>query len=400
MSLVSLILISRKIYGPSTYMLVFLMYMLSFKLVFRDSIEAIFSLIIYQIFQMILYRDIFIGILSILTGKSMYQTIKCHGTYALSLILCELLMLFVFINFSKKYKLDMAKKLFINRNNLMISKLTIIVLFIMLINSNSIYVYTEDIPKIVYSILINRVCTAFYLYFSIKMGIKAIKWEEEELLYKTNLLRLEHNNDINKKVDDYSKLLKMYNHDVKNILFNIKDAIEMGNEEKAKEIISAFNEKTHDFANLNNELSNNSLLNALLNRLNENCKTKNICFSSECYIPDEISISELDLLKIFNNLVSNAWEACNNQKLDEKKWINFRSYVNCNELIIYQSNSFNGTIKFKNDKLITTKDNKKIHGIGVESIKHIVNGVNGMAFEKVDKEKREFKFLIKIPLST
>ena len=69
-----------------------------------------------------------------------------------------------------------------------------------------------------------------------------------------------------------------------------------------------------------------------------------------------------------------------------------------NYLIIYQSNSFDGHIKFRNDKLITTKKNKKLHGIGVESIKHIVTSVNGIALVKVEKEKKEFKFLIKMPL--
>ena len=48
---------------------------------------------------------------------------------------------------------------------------------------------------------------------------------------------------------------------------------------------------------------------------------------------------------------------------------------------------------------MTTKEDKKRHGIGVESIKHIVYKANGIALTKVDKENREFKFLIKIPLT-
>ena len=84
-------------------------------------------------------------------------------------------------------------------------------------------------------------------------------------------------------------------------------------------------------------------------------------------------------------------------KVRMKKWITFKSYIKDNNLIIYQSNSFDGYIKFRKDRLITTKKDKKLHGIGVESIKYIVNKANGIELIKVDKENREFKFLIKIP---
>lgn len=69
--------------------------------------------------------------------------------------------------------------------------------------------------------LINRICIVFCFLFSLNRGIKSIKWIEEEVFYKTNLLNLKHNEDINKKIDDYSNLLKMYNHDFKNIILKI-----------------------------------------------------------------------------------------------------------------------------------------------------------------------------------
>ncbi|EHK2400684.1 GHKL domain-containing protein [Clostridium perfringens] len=227
--------------------------------------------------------------------------------------------------------------------------------------------------------------------------MKSIRWVEEEIFYKSNLLNLEYNENINKKIDEYSNLLRMYNHDFKNILVNIKDSIEIGDIVKAKEIISEFDGKIHSLKNYNKKFSNNSLINALLNRLSKECEDKDISFDFDCYIPDDIGITELDLLNIFNNLSSNAYEACSKQYCNEKRWIIFKSYVKDKNFIIYQANSFNGEIKYKKDRLITTKENKRSHGIGVESIKHIVNEVNGMALVKVDKEKREFKFLIKIP---
>ncbi|OSB10020.1 hypothetical protein B2H97_08585 [Paraclostridium bifermentans] len=399
MSIITMTLILKEIYTPLTYILIFLIYIIAFKVIFYDSIEAIYSIVTYKMFHMILYRDISIGILSIVCKKNIFQIVVSYETYLLSFFLCELFMVIYLIGFKKKYNMDISKKLFINRNRLKISKLTLIILFVMLINSNYMHYYSNTSIALSYFVLINRTCIGLCFYLSLKMGMKAIIWSEEEILYKTNLLNVEHNEEINNKIDEYSNLLKMYNHDFKNILFNIKDSIEIGNTEKAKKIILEFNEQIDSFTNYNKKLANNSLVNALLNRLHETCKSKNIYFDSNCYIPREIVISEVDLLKIFNNLVSNALEACDKQDSDEKKRIRFKSYIKDNEFIIYQENSFNGHIKFKNDRLITTKKNKNIHGIGVESIKHIINEANGMVLVNADKEKKEFKILIKMPLS-
>lgn len=208
--------------------------------------------------------------------------------------------------------------------------------------------------------LINRICIVFCFLFSLNRGIKSIKWIEEEVFYKTNLLNLKHNENINKKIDDYSNLLKVYNHDFKNIILNIKNSIEIGDNEKAKEIILTFDEKIQEVTNYNKKLLNNSLINDLLNKLYEECNSNNILFDSDCYIPSNICITDLELVNIFNNLSSNAFEDCIKQDNTESKWINFKSYVKDDNLIIYQNNSFNGYIKFRNDRLITTKKNKNL----------------------------------------
>lgn len=399
MSIVSMGLICKKIYIPIVYILIFLTYMVLFKIIFFDSIGVIYCVIINQMFHLMLFRDIVVGILSVISNKSMYQTVQCYETYILSFGISRLLMLLLMINFKRRSTLDMAKKLLINRRKLLMSNLLVVSLVIILLNSNYTYYYSGNIRTTTCIMLLERILIGFCFYFSLSMKIKSIKWVEEEVLYKTTLMNLEYNNNLNKKVDEYSNLLKMYNHDFKNILFNIKDLIEIGNTEKAKDIICEFDKKIESIKTYNKKFSNNPVINTLFNRLYEECKNENIIFDCDCYIASNLSITELDLINIFNNLCQNAFEACINQSENEKKWISFKSYVKDDNLIIYQSNSFNGNINFKNDRLITTKSNKKIHGIGVESIKYIVSGVNGMNIIDVDKEKREFKFLIKIPLS-
>ncbi len=398
-SCMSIMLICSKINTGICYTISFLVQMAMLKVVFSSSIIEIYNLVIHQIFHMIVNRDIVIGIFSIILKISMYQVVQSYELYILSFALGRILILVLCYNFEKICDINMAKKLLINIKRLRGLILTITSLVIILLNSNYTYYYAGDIKTTTFHLLINRVCINVCFYFSLSMAIKSVKWIEEEVLYKSNLLNLEYNENLNRKIDEYSYLLKMYNHDFKNVLLNIKDSIKIGDNESAMKIILKFDDRIQEISSYDKKMSNNLLINALMNRLSEECLNNDILFDSDCYIPEDSNISELDLVNIFNNLSSNAFEACIKQVADDKRWISFKSYVKDENLIIYQRNTFNGYIKFKNDKLITTKENKKLHGIGVESIKHVVSEANGMALIKIDKENREFKFLIKIPLN-
>lgn len=398
MILIYFVIFPKLNFLPLAYLINFIINMFLFIIIFDITLGKAYILSIYQIFQLNICRDIIIEIAMLILGKTFYKSINIYDTNYLLTISSFILAFISEIILNKKKYINSFKKLLLYRKELLLNIITITSLIIILLNSNYIYYFLGDVSITSIIMLSNKICIYFCCYFAIDMVIKSINWVEKTIFYETNTLNLEYNDKLNKKIDEYSNLLKIYNHDFKNILLNIKDSIEIGDTKKAKEIIAKFDEKIEYLTNYNKKLSNNTLINALLNRLSEKCNYKNIYFEAECYITDKISISELDLISIFNNLSNNAYEACIKQNDNEKKWIKFKSYIKDNNLIIYQSNSYNGHIKFRNDKFITSKENKKLHGIGIESIKYIINEVNGMYFIKVNKENRKFEFLIKIPL--
>ena len=266
-STISMILIYKKIYITFLYVIILILQIVIYKIIFYDSIETIYCIQVYQIFCIIMGRDIAISILSILLGKSLHQVIQSYELYILTFALAGVLTIIVELNFDKICNLNMSKKLLINRKNLKMIILTSTSIVIILLNANTTYYYASDIMSITYILLINRICLIFCFYFVLNTGIKYVSWIEEEVLYKTNILNLEHNYEMKKKIDEYSKLLRMYNHDFKNILFNIKDSIEIGDNKKAIKIIDEFVEKIKGIANYKKTLSNISLINALLNRV-------------------------------------------------------------------------------------------------------------------------------------
>ncbi|CAM2075829.1 MAG: GHKL domain-containing protein [uncultured Clostridium sp.] len=381
------------------YIVIILAYIIIYKIVFDETFGTIYILLIYQVLYSMIYIDIISLGITLLYRKNIYHIIKNYDAILFLLLSSKVMSSIILIKLANQnfYKNNL-KKILINRKKIGANVIIVFSLANILLYFNYIYHYISHINNVIFIVLINKIVIYICLYFSIYMVFRIINWKEEEVLYKTKLLNVEYNNQINNKIDEYSNLLRIYNHDFKNILINIQDAIEIKDIDRAKKIIFEFNDISHYVIKDNKLFSNHTLINIVLNRLNEECRFNEINFEADCYIPKDFNISELELLNIFNNLSSNAFEACVKQNSSEKKWIKFKSYVKENKLIIYQVNSFNGLINIKNDRLITTKKNKKLHGIGVESIKHIVNSANGLSIIKLDRDLREFKFLIKIPL--
>ena len=399
LSIISVYMIKNEIFLLNAYIFSFLLYIVIFKFVFDESIGTVCILGIYQIFQITITQDIILGLIAMILRKGMSNIIQSYSIYLISFSLTRIIMVISIKKFNNEFYKKKLKKLLVYRKKLTLNIISIISLTIVLLVSDYIYYYYGY--KKIYELImvISRIFIYICFYCNVFMGIKTIQWMEEEVFYKTNLLNIEYNKNLNKKIDEYSNLFRMHNHDFSSILTNINDCIDIGNIKKAKKIIFDFNNKIKKVITYTKKFSNDSLINTILNRLYEESIANDIYFDSDCYIPKNISIKEIDLINIFNNLSSNALEACLKQEKCEKKWIEFKSYVKENNFIIYQSNSFDGKINIKNDRLRTTKKNKKLHGIGVESIKHIVNEANGMELIKIDSINKEFKFLIKIPMS-
>lgn len=192
----------------------------------------------------------------------------------------------------------------------------------------------------------------------------------------------------------------MYNHDFKSILNSTLKCLELGKLTEAKDILYNLDHNITHIINENKSYSNNLIVDIILNELSEKCSNYKIQFSAECYIPPNFKLNDLELSRIFSNLSNNAYEAC--LKLNDINSMNlqFKSYTKDDFFIIFTQNTFNGFIIEKNNKFITTKTDSIHHGVGIESIKQIVNSVDGIILIKyiTNSDTNIFKFLIKIPL--
>ena len=392
-------LITYKIFIPLTYFILSIVLYFSLRLCFTDLKSVIFIICINIVFQLVLTRDIVIGVSSLITNQSMYTLVQDKGNYMLSFCVSRIIVLFILFNFNKLLPLDVAKKILMN---IPILKFTILIkgtLVILMLNSNYIDFYSANIKTTTIPLLMNRGIIALCYYFLLFTQIQQIKFKEVELNNKLISLQLEHQEELYKKRDHYAEILRTYNHDFKSVLTNVSYFLDQGDIQKAKEILKTIDSDIKVIITENQSYSNRLIVDVILNSLAEKCKQANIEFNAECLIPEHLSLTDLSLSRIFGNLANNAYEACIKQDQHDERKITFKSYIKDDFFIIYTQNSFNGEIIIEHNRIRTTKQNKKQHGVGIESIKNIVESANGIALFDVNEEKNMFRFYIKIPLS-
>ncbi len=392
-------LITYKIFIPLTYFILSIVLYLSLRLCFTELKSVIFIICINIVFQLVLTRDIVIGFLSLITHQSMYTLVQDQGNYMLSFCVSRIIVLFIMFNFNKLLPLDVAKKILMN---IPILRFTILIkgtLVILMLNSNFIDFYSANIKTTTIPLLMNRGIIALCYYFLLFTQIQQIKFKEVELNNKLISLQLEHQEELYKKRDHYAEILRTYNHDFKSVLTNVSYFLDQGDIQKAKEILKTIDSDIKVIITENQSYSNRLIVDVILNSLAEKCKQANIEFNAECLIPEHLSLTDLSLSRIFGNLANNAYEACIKQDQHDERKITFKSYIKDDFFIIYTQNSFNGEIIIEHNRIRTTKQNKKQHGVGIESIKNIVESANGIALFDVNDQQNIFRFYIKIPLS-
>lgn len=129
------------------------------------------------------------------------------------------------------------------------------------------------------------------------------------------------------------------------------------------------------------ELSNytfcdSQVLNLVLNVKGYEANQKGVRFWADIESRLCRKIDENDLGIIFFNLLDNAIEACD--KIENKeKWIHVAIKKKKQVMIIKIENSIEKQIIMKDGKYVTEKHNKAIHGLGLQSVKSLVEKYDG-----------------------
>ena len=220
---------------------------------------------------------------------------------------------------------------------------------------------------------------------------KIVEDDKLKLEYELINERIRTNYKSYENINEVHDKLKYVYHDLKNHIICIK------NYDTKEEIISYINNlelQISDFENFKN--TGNKTLDIILGEKIRLCKKYNIEFEESINIYNLKFIKNNDICYIFANALDNAIEACINIDSEIEKKIEAKAtYIN-EFAIIKFINTKTNDIKIIDNRIQTSKPDNKKHGLGIASIKYIVNKYNGETI--VNYSDNEFILKIMIPI--
>lgn len=239
----------------------------------------------------------------------------------------------------------------------------------------------------------NRVIAEYILlliYFLTESNQSYLKktYEESVTLYQNQLLTKQVN-----EVQNMYMTMRGWRHDYHNHLQTLKAHLKLNQVDEAKVYLDRLEV---DLDSINKLIeSGNVNLDAILNSKLSLALKDDIEINYKAEVPQELSVSDIDLCVLIGNLIDNAVEACNKMtEQDGDKFIRLYIGVLKKQLYISITNATNELVRKLDENYITTKRGN--HGHGLKRINNIVEKYEGYINRK--NEPGVFVTEIMLPL--
>ena len=207
---------------------------------------------------------------------------------------------------------------------------------------------------------------------------KLVFQAQQEVIWKLKEEEIRKNDFYVSNMKEMLWTIKGQRHDMNNHLNTIYGLLENDRFNEAKVYIGELNKNI----SVMNEIVdiNHPTISTLLNIKKNIADGKMIKFNIDISLTKDVTINDVDLSIILNNLLDNSIEAC--EKINgSKKYLDIHISIKEDYLIIKVANCKDESIKLDPQKLLngyTTKQNSEIHGIGLRNVKLIVDKYNGI----------------------
>jgi sensor histidine kinase YesM len=157
-------------------------------------------------------------------------------------------------------------------------------------------------------------------------------------------------------------------------MFSIRSLIESGD---TKETLDYISEIMDDIgARKDRSSTGNTVIDSIINFKLQEAEQRNIKTNLDLKIPEKLEIPSFDMTVILGNLLDNAIKALDMVK--DNPFINLKMKYDKGRLIIQTDNPYEGDIIENEGKIITTHEDKANHGIGLQSVKKVIQKYDGI----------------------
>lgn len=237
-----------------------------------------------------------------------------------------------------------------------------------------------------YPIAFACIATNFGMPFLMEYIIKSVKTDLEN-----QNLKLEYS--YYKELEDNQLEIRKLRHDMNNHLSVIYSFLENNDIPKAKDYFTSLSSK---FTVHNREFCKNSIVNAVINSKYNLAVDNNIDCFFNIDIKDLLPILDIDLCCIFANALDNSIEACKRIDNISNRKLSVQARSHKGYFTYNITNTFIDKVTVSKGKYISHKEDKKLHGFGIENIKNVVEKYNGTL--DITYTDSEFSVLILIKL--
>ncbi len=222
--------------------------------------------------------------------------------------------------------------------------------------------------------------------FHLMNRLQSYYQNETELQEMNARMRIEMEN-IQAVKETHAKIRRI-SHGITNHLFAIETLLKNKQYAEAEKYLQKVNKTVEqDMLPIH---TNNVVVDAILNQRYTLASSKNIKMHFDIQDLQICKLHETTLVSLLSHGLNNAIEAC--EKVKGDRIIELQIINEENELIISIENTVEQNVKIDHYPLPTTKRDKENHGIGLESIKSIVEQCKGQVF--IESENNTFKLLI------
>lgn len=173
-------------------------------------------------------------------------------------------------------------------------------------------------------------------------------------------------------LQENEKELHILRHDIQKYMSEMKEMLRSGNQDAARQYAEDINNIVIKDTSISR--TGNLVLDTILNVENKKAVQLGIKYDVKLNVSESINIASVDLSRILYNAIDNAIEACEKVK---EKYILVSVSADSGLLKIVVENT-SQPVEINDNKIKSTKSDKKKHGFGIASIKSALKNNNGL----------------------
>ncbi len=355
----------------SVYLMVYILIFLSTHLIFKGSLVSKACLITFILLTLGFCELIAAGIIMVITDLDISNSYQ-QGFYRLGImIISETMVLYIYLFIKYKLKLEnifLANKSYYILITAILSFNIISLTIVIWMYGNIKFVNNDgNFHILLITICITSLSLLEFLLFSKIFKNAKKEVEKDKLLYQYQIEN-KHYSQINELLDE----MRIIRHNLKNSLIIMDTYNKSNQKDKLQKYIDNLMANTNVF--VVPQIDNENIITSFLSYKTEQAHASGIKVSVDNRLTQPINIDKTDICQVIGNIMDNAIEA--NEK-NSIRYINISIYDRDSYLIITSENPTNEPLLKKDNLILTSKKDKKNHGLGLRSIQKIAEKYEG-----------------------